>query len=118
MAALALIRPSKEFSVETIGCGRPARQTEMYWRGVRGTAVRLREYARALAGIPQELAAGLKSRLIPAARLGPPKGPVASRVSAIRHGVRGTKRRAEPAMAIVVESVAVAVGDPPPDTLA
>ena len=90
----------------------------MYPRGARGTTVRLREYAKALAGIPQELATGLKSRLIPAARLGPPKGPFALRVSAIRHGVRGTKRRACGAPALItVLSTALLSDDPPPDTV-
>src|ERR1039457_3700685 len=82
-----------------------------------GTTVTLREYARALAGMPQPLAGMLKSRVVAAAKLGPPKGPVALRVSAIRHSVTATKRRAcGPGMTIVVGLLALAVAAPPPDT--
>src|SRR5580765_1046977 len=110
MAALALIRPSKEFSVETTGCGRPVGHTEMYWRdATRGTTVRLREYAKALAGIPQELAGTTKSRLDPAAKAGPPKGPAELRVSAMRQGVTGTKRRPGPGAEMVPPWVIVKV---------
>src|ERR1039458_7097840 len=63
----------------------------------------------------QALLEMMKSRLVPPAIAGPPKGPAALRVSAIRQGVMGTKRRAWLA-AIVVQSAASALPDPPPDT--
>src|ERR1022692_5092908 len=93
IAAVALIRPSRQFSVETNGWDWPAGQTERKLSPPRGTTVRLSEYAKALAGMPQELDGMLKSRLTAAPRIGPPKGPVGSRVSAMRQGVIGTKRR-------------------------
>src|ERR1700676_3586144 len=54
-----------------------------------GTAAKLNEYARALAGTPHELARIGKDRVLCAPRLGPPKEPAGLRVSAIRHGVNG-----------------------------
>src|ERR1043166_1347145 len=80
IAAFALIRPSAELSVETEGCGCPAGQTERKPSGPGGTTVRLSEYARAFAGMPQGLAGMLKSRLTAAANGGPPKGPAGLRV--------------------------------------
>ena len=54
-----------------------------------GTAAKFKEYACALAGSPHELAKIGNDRVLCAARLGPPNGEVALRVSAMRHGVRG-----------------------------
>src|SRR4051794_39503480 len=86
MAALALILPSVEFRVETVGWAWPAGQTERKPNGPRGTTVRLSEYARALAGMLQGPPGMLKSRVVAAARFGPPNGPAELRVSAIRQG--------------------------------
>src|SRR5438045_2033465 len=94
IAALALIRPSNEFRVETTGCDWPVGQAERKPSEPDGTTVRFKEYARALAGIPQALAGIAKSRKVPPAKMGPPRGPLGSRVSATRHGVTGTTPRA------------------------
>ena len=53
--------------------------------------------------MPHELLGRTKSRDTPAARIGPPKGPLAFLVSAIRQGVIGTKRK--PALAITTVAV-------------
>src|SRR5262249_41879363 len=93
IAALALILPSREFSVETVGCGWPAGQIVKYPSvPVVGTTVTLSEYARAVAGIAQLLAGMGTSRVELASITGPPTGPGASRVSATRQGVTGTNR--------------------------
>src|SRR5215813_8679837 len=93
IAAFALILPSREFSVETVGCGWPAGQIVKYPSvPVVGTTVTLSEYARAVAGIAQLLAGMGKSRVELASITGPPNGPGASRVSATRQGVTGTNR--------------------------
>jgi len=42
-------------------------------------------------GIPQALLGTIKSRVVPPVIAGPPNGPVAFRVSAMRQGVTGTK---------------------------
>src|SRR5260370_30246995 len=75
MAALALILPSLELRVETEGCDSPAGQTERKPRAPSGTTVRFREYARALAGMPQGLAGKMKSPGVAAARPRPTPGP-------------------------------------------
>src|ERR1041384_3570312 len=87
LAALALIRPSMEFRVDTGGCGCPEGQTERNPSGPSGTTVRFSEYASALAGMLQALAGILKSRGVAAGRFGPPKAPTGFRVSAPRAGV-------------------------------
>src|ERR1035438_3732188 len=69
----------------------------------------------ALVGTPQALAGMLKSRLMAAPRIGPPKGLSGLRVSATRHGVTGTNLRGEPTT--IVRSPMLAGPDPPPDTL-
>src|SRR5260370_3522237 len=94
MAALALILPSLELRVETEGCDSPAGQTERKPRAPSGTTVRFREYARALAGMPQGLAGTMKSRGAAAARLGPPTGPAGVRVAPIAPGTPATQRHA------------------------
>src|ERR1041385_2572012 len=55
--------------------------------GPLGTAAKFKEYACALAGSPHELARIRNERVPWATRLGPPNGPAALRVSAMRHGV-------------------------------
>jgi hypothetical protein len=57
--------------------------------------VTLTEYAAAFPGMPQVLLGTLKVRTPPAGMIGPPKGPFAPRVSAIRQGFTGTKRSPE-----------------------
>src|SRR6202790_2848798 len=90
IAALALIRPSKEFNVETTGLARPDGHKVKNAKGPAGTTVTFNEYAAALAGIPQ-LPAGMRMpRWLAACIEGPPNGPGASRVSKTRHGVTGT----------------------------
>jgi hypothetical protein len=53
------------------------------------------EYAAAPDGMPHALLGMTKSRDVPPVMAGPPKGPLAFRVSAIRQGVTGTKCVAE-----------------------
>src|SRR5258708_26169603 len=120
MAALALMRPSSEFSVEARGRACPLGQTVRYPREPWGTTVTFREYAIALGGIPQALLGMMKSRDVPPPRDGPLKGPLGVfRVSATRQGVMGTKYRPVGAMfgLMAVMSLAFAVAEPPPDTL-
>src|SRR3954452_9695492 len=57
-----------------------------------GTTVKFKEYACASAGIPHALCGMAKSRVVCPPSTGAPKGPAASRVSATRQGVTGTKR--------------------------
>src|SRR5260370_28887585 len=114
MAALALMRPSSEFSVEARGCGCPLGHMVRYPRDPWGTTVTFREYAAALAGILQALFGMMKARNVPPPSDGPAKGPLGVfRVSATRHGVMGTKRRG----LMVVTSLAFALTEPPPDRL-
>src|ERR1051325_5252206 len=96
IAAFALMRPSAELRVETEGCDCPAGHAERKPSVPMGTTVRLSEYARAVAGMPQALAGILKSRLTAVGKAGPPNGPLALPVSAMRHGATGAKRRAVP----------------------
>src|SRR4051812_42590040 len=67
----------------------------MYWSlsPLVGTTVKFKEYACASDGMPHVLCGIAKSRVVCPPRTGAPNGPAASRVSAIRHGVTGTKRR-------------------------
>src|SRR5579872_875055 len=119
MAAFALMRPSREFSVEARGRGCPLGQTVRKPSAPGGTTVTLSEYAAAVDGIPQALLGMMKSRAVSAANAGPLNGPLGVlRVSAMRQGVMGTYRRAVPETAgsIIVLSVVLAVADPPPDT--
>src|SRR5262245_15159717 len=93
IAAFALTLPSREFSVETNGCGWPAGQILKYPSvPVVGTTVTLSEYAPAVDGIPQLLAGIVKFLAESAAMTGPPNGPGALRVSATRQGATGTNR--------------------------
>src|SRR5476651_1399242 len=89
MAALAVTTPGGALSVETSGCGEPAGHVVRKPRTPEGTAVMFTEYAWAVAGIPQGLESTGKFRATPGPRVGPPKGPVALRVSATRQGVTG-----------------------------
>src|SRR5260370_1416895 len=119
-AALALMRPSSEFSVEARGRACPLGQTVRYPREPWGTTVTFREYEAALEGIPQALFGMTKSRDAPPTSDGPANGPLGVfRVSATRQGVMGTKYRAVGAMfeLMVVISLALAVAEPPPDTV-
>src|ERR1700676_2327080 len=92
MAALALMRPSKEFRVETNGCGWPVGHAVKNESGPCGTTVTFNEYAIAVDGIPQPLPGIAKARTSAASMLGPPKGPFGRRVSAMRQGLTGTNR--------------------------
>src|ERR1017187_2894614 len=86
MAALALIRPSSEFIVETPGRCCPVGHIIRYPKYPCGTTVTLREYAAAVAGMLQPPSCGMgKSREVPP-RIGPPP-PYSGRVSTRRHGV-------------------------------
>src|SRR5271165_13099 len=91
MAALALILPSGEFSVETPGCDCPAGQMVRYPSEPCGTTVTLSEYAVAVEGMPQGLLGIGKLRDEPPGMDGPPKPPDGLRVSTKRQGVTGTK---------------------------
>src|SRR5947209_1425054 len=75
MAALATTRPSREFSVETIGCCCPAGQIDRYDSGSSGTTVTLTEYACALAGMLQGPAGNWNVRTLPALIIGGPNWP-------------------------------------------
>src|SRR5207248_3258883 len=72
--------------------------------GPRGIAVKFSEYAAALDGTPHGLATTLKSRPMLPANAGPPNAPVGLRVSAMRHGPTGTKRRPGPAGLVCVSA--------------
>src|SRR5262249_30010406 len=94
MAALASTKPSKEFSVDTRGCGCPAGQIVRKPRNpVLGTTLTLSEYAFALAGIPHALERTGTRRAVPPGMNGPPRGPLGVRVSMTRHGVTGVNWR-------------------------
>src|SRR5579863_1086004 len=82
--------PVGSLSEATKGLDCPAGQAVMNPKvGPLGTAAKFKEYACALAGTPHELAWIGNGRVLCAARLGPPNGPVGLRVSAMRHGVSG-----------------------------
>ncbi len=89
MAALAVTTPVEELSVETTGCACPVGHTVRNPRPPCGTAVMLSEYAWAVDGMPHELDCRGNARPTPPVREGPPSGPAALRVSAMRHGVSG-----------------------------
>src|ERR1017187_3053104 len=96
IAALALMRPSREFMVETSGWPSPVGQIVRYPTGpfCIGTRVTFNEYAAAVEGMLQ-LPCGIgKLRYVPPVMGGPPKVPFAFRVSTTRHGVTGTNCRA------------------------
>src|SRR5271170_3086334 len=97
MAALALVRPSLEVRVMTLGCVAPVGHRVRWSREPLGRTATLREYAVAVAGMPQALWGISNSRLAPAASVGPPKAPSALRVSATRQGVTGINVAPEPA---------------------
>src|SRR5271170_1288944 len=92
MAALALIRPSGEFSVDTVGWPSPLGHIAKYPSVASGTTVALSEYATAVEGMPQGLplseSGKLRDEFPPIA--GPPKVPSGLRVSTTRQGVSGT----------------------------
>src|SRR5580698_4786976 len=89
IAALATSSPVGEFSVETRGRVPPVGHVVRYCKSPWGTAVTFSEYACAVEGMPQLLDCTGKARLVPALNVGPPRGPVALRVSATRHWVSG-----------------------------
>src|SRR5262245_10025967 len=101
IAAFVTIVPNRLFKVETNGCATPVGQIVKKPNGPAvGTTVILNEYACASDGTGQrELVDWMANvRVAPPMRLGGPNpaGYVASRVSAIRHGVIATNAR-EPA---------------------
>src|SRR5579864_8697041 len=110
MAAFDLILPSIEFSVATSGCGCPVGHSVRNPSEPEGTTATFSEYATAVEGMPQALLEMAKSREVCRGRPGPPKGPVALRVSAMRHGVIGTKRAALEG-GICAEALMVSVTD-------
>jgi hypothetical protein len=83
MAAFAVTVPVEEFNVETKGLFCPVGQVVRYPSVLRGRAVKLREYACAVGGMPQDPEMG-NELLVP-----PAKGPVPCRVSRIRQGAVG-----------------------------
>lgn len=92
MAATALVRPSMELRLDASGCGCPQGKAVKKPSTPCGTTVKFSEYACAVFGIPQALL-GMANALAAALpwRKGPPNGPAGLRVSAMRHGVAGTK---------------------------
>src|SRR5262249_5093271 len=94
IAAAPLTRPSAELSVETNGCVWPHGNVVKYPRDSRGTTLIFSEDACAVLGILQLLLGIATPGVVRAPKNGPPKGPFGFRVSATRHGVTGTKRRA------------------------
>src|SRR3954447_20470748 len=92
MAAFALIRPSVEFRVDTVGCACPVGHKVSQLSGPCGTTVTFSAYAFAVAGMPQAAPEISNSRTSFSARIGPPLLPFAWRVSAIRQGSTGKKR--------------------------
>src|SRR4051812_18962721 len=115
IAAVDLVRPSSELAVETKGCTCPVGHSVRNPRGPAGTTATFSENACAVGGMLHGLIGIIKLRAVPPAISGPPKGPAGSRVSTKRQGVTGMKRRAC-AGVIVVEFVALAFTDPPPET--
>src|SRR5579864_3563991 len=88
--AFARTVPVGSFSEATVGWDCPSGHAVRYPKvGPLGTAAKFKEYACAVAGSPQELARIGNERMLFSARLGPPNGPAALRVSAMRHGVSG-----------------------------
>src|SRR5579864_105321 len=110
MAAFDLILPSMEFNVATSGCGCPVGHSVRNPSEPEGTTATFSEYATAVDGMPQTLAGMAKSREVCLGSPGPPKGPVTLRVSAMRHGVIGTKRAALEG-GICAEALIVSVTD-------
>jgi hypothetical protein len=92
VAAFDFTLPSMEFNVATSGCVWPVGHSVRNPKGPEGTTATFSEYATAVDGMPQALLGIAKSRAVCLGSPGPPKGPVALRVSATRHGVIGTKR--------------------------
>src|SRR6202789_4151544 len=94
--ALALMRPSSEFKVETVGWPSPVGQMVRYDNVVIGTAVTLSEYATAsegmLHGLP--LCDSGNERAVLAGIAGPPNVPLGLRVSTMRHGGKVTNCKA------------------------
>src|ERR1019366_2114726 len=90
IAAAATTVPVGMFNVETNGFGSPVGHVLRNPTGPLGTNVKFSEYACAPTGIPQATANRTgKVRLPAPISEGPPSGPVALRVSAMRHGVSG-----------------------------
>jgi hypothetical protein len=92
MAATALVRPSMELRLDASGCGCPQGNAVRNPNGPCGTTVMFSEYACAMFGMLQALL-GMAIALAATLpwRKGPPNGPAGLRVSAMRHGVTGTK---------------------------
>jgi hypothetical protein len=81
-----------ELRLDASGCGCPHGKAVKNPSGPCGTTVIFSAYACAVLGIPQALL-GMANDLAAALpwRKGPPNGPAGLRVSAMRHGVAGTK---------------------------
>ena len=94
MAAFAVTVPVTAFNVETARLHCPAGHAVRKPRMPGGIAVKFNEYACAVAGIPQVLERTGKVRAVLATSEGPPNGPTAFLVSAIRHGVSVKNARA------------------------
>jgi hypothetical protein len=84
-ALFARTMPARTFKVLAAGIDSPPGKTVRNPAAVGSTAVTFRATAFAVTGTPQTPHTG-KLRGVPAASTGPPKGPVAARVSAMRHG--------------------------------
>src|ERR1019366_874365 len=93
MMALALIRPSREFSVATTGRGCPVGHAVRYPREPCGTTDTFSEYAAAVVGIRQGPLGMAKSGDPCLGVGGPPKGPLTHLVSTTRQGVTATNRK-------------------------
>src|SRR4051812_32821406 len=90
IAALEAIEPSRELTVDARGRG-PSPQSVRKPSGPEGTTDALSENAFAAAGIMHADCGIGKVRAVPADMIGPPNGPAALRVSAIRQGETAKK---------------------------
>jgi hypothetical protein len=108
MLATALFRPS-EFRFEAKGRGCPQGKAVKNPSTPCGTTVIFNAYACAVFGIPQALL-GTANALAAACpcRKGPPNGPAGLRVSAIRHGVTGTKLK--PVSGVIADDAPIGSG--------
>src|ERR1035441_10192712 len=89
MAALALMRPSREFRVATPGRDSPVGQTVRWPSGPDGTTETFSEYAAAVVGMLQLPSCGIGKLWKVPPRIGP-LPPFCGRVSTKRQGRTGT----------------------------
>ena len=90
MAAFATTVPRESFNVDTLGIAWPVGQVVKFPSAAGGITVKLKEYAWAVVGIPQELEGTGNVRVCWAVIEGGPNGdgnPAAARVSATRQGL-------------------------------